>query len=135
MPTITTTKKQDDDRLSHPASSSIIEPVVVHIISRVPGPLRFRCQSGDDDLGNHTISNGQEYKWKFSPNIFRTTLFFCHFYWNSKDKSFNVYDMKNIDVDCDSKASFDLQCYWEGRPEGFYLSNDNQTWQKRNGWA
>ncbi|KAH7834970.1 hypothetical protein Vadar_021519 [Vaccinium darrowii] len=122
-------------QVSHHESNSIVEPVVVHIISRVPGSLRFHCKSKDDDLGSHTSSNGQEFKWKFIPNIFRSTLFFCHFYWNSKQQIFDVYN-KDIDPDCDnSKVSFDFQCYWEARPDGFYLSNDNQTWKKRNNWA
>ena len=110
--------------------------VEVHIISGVPNtpkPLRFRCQSKDDDLGEHTLNTGQEFNWKFSPNILGTTLFFCHFYWNSKDRSFAVYDDRLRDLCSDS---FKSQCYWVAKPDGFYLSKDNKSiGRKINNWT
>ena len=113
---------------------SFYAPAVVHIISRVPdnpGPLQCRCQSKDDDFGLHTISNGQEFSWKFSPNLIQSTLYFCHFYWNSKDKSFVVYD-KNIGHHYgDKKNNF----YWEVKPDGFYQANHDKMYMKKFDWA
>ncbi|KAL7175051.1 hypothetical protein ACSBR2_028787 [Camellia fascicularis] len=40
----------------------------VHIISAVPDdptPLLIHCQSKDDDLDYHFLSNGQDFDWKF----------------------------------------------------------------------
>ncbi|KAG5560487.1 hypothetical protein RHGRI_003714 [Rhododendron griersonianum] len=56
--------------------------VTVHVINGVPGvpdTLQVHCQSKDDDLGTHGLKNGQEINWTFKPNLFDTTLFFCHF--------------------------------------------------------
>ncbi|KAG5538572.1 hypothetical protein RHGRI_019227 [Rhododendron griersonianum] len=66
----------------------------VHIISGVPSALRVQCKSKDDDIGTHTLSNGEEFSWRFKPNIFRTTLFYCYFFWEEKQKSFAVYDAR-----------------------------------------
>ena len=111
------------------------EPVVVHIVSRVPnnpGPLRCRCQSKDDDFGIHTLSNGQEFYWKFSPNIIQSTLYFCHFYWDSKDKSFVVYDKHTYPL---YEPDKDNNYYWEVRTDGFYLAKDDKVFTKKNDWA
>ena len=110
--------------------------VTVHIINRLPNnptALSLRCQSKDDDFGMHTLYNGQEFHWTFKPNIFETTLYFCHFYWGSEDKSFAVYD-RRLSYHC---KSIDIQydCYWEARADGFYLSGDNQSWKKINNWT
>lgn len=120
----------------HTISKSIISrPLTwVHIISRVPNELRLRCQSADDDLGNRTLSTGAEFKWNFRLNFFETTLFFCHFYWGSKDKSFVTYD-KNIDLKYCRETSDQYNCYWEARPDGFYVSGDQKSWKLLNKWT
>ncbi|PSS35712.1 Pumilio like [Actinidia chinensis var. chinensis] len=110
----------------------------VHIISRVPNnptPLQVRCQSRDNDFGMHTLYNGQEFHWAFTENFFGTTLYFCHFYWGSEDKSFAVYDTR-LSHHCPPLAESNYSnCYWEARPDGFYLSGDNQSWEKINNWT
>ncbi|KAI8560833.1 hypothetical protein RHMOL_Rhmol04G0286500 [Rhododendron molle] len=106
----------------------------VHIISRIPNELLLRCQSADDDLGNHTLSTGEEFKWNFHPNFFGTTLFFCHFYWGSKDKSVVTYD-NNIDWKYCHETSNYYNCYWEARPDGFYASGDQKSWKLLNKWT
>lgn len=113
--------------------------VTVHIISGVqntPKPLECHCQSKDDDLGVHKIKMGYEFYWVFSPNILHTTLYFCHFYWGSKNVRFDVYDT-NLDNLC-RKAGLIIapyDCYWLVRPDGFYLSNNRRNFVKRHGWA
>ncbi|KAI8560829.1 hypothetical protein RHMOL_Rhmol04G0286500 [Rhododendron molle] len=106
----------------------------LHIISRIPNELLLRCQSADDDLGNHTLSTGEEFKWNFHPNFFGTTLFFCHFYWGSKDKSVVTYD-NNIDWKYCHETSNYYNCYWEARPDGFYASGDQKSWKLLNKWT
>lgn len=108
-------------------------PNEVKITSRVPNkpsPLQVRCQSKDTDIGMHTLPEGQELKWHFLSKLW-STLYFCHFYWNSKDKSFAVFDAKIALHHC--KGSFVTKCYWEARPDGFYL-NDGGKWTKINDW-
>lgn len=58
----------------------------VHVLNHLPdntNPLRLHCQSRDDDLGFHSISQQQDFNWHFCENFFHTTLFFCHLWWNS----------------------------------------------------
>ncbi|KAG5523588.1 hypothetical protein RHGRI_035402 [Rhododendron griersonianum] len=81
---------------------AISDDTLVQIFSRVPDkptPLNLRCQSKDDDIGYHTLHTGQDLHWSFNRNFWGTTLFFCHFYWGSKTRVFNVYDSSiNYDV-------------------------------------
>ncbi|KAK3000840.1 hypothetical protein RJ639_021271 [Escallonia herrerae] len=72
----------------------------VHVFNFLPGeiPLALHCQSKDDDIGYHTLSYGQELSWKFSPHyIIENTLLFCHAWWNSRNRSFTVYDEHRLD--------------------------------------
>ncbi|CAL5416646.1 unnamed protein product [Camellia sinensis] len=110
----------------------------VHIINDLPTNSHFfllvRCQSKDDDFGMHKLESGEEFYWRFKPNIIKTTLFFCHFYWDTKDAIFNVYDRK---LDDDYCYKFNT-CYWSVRDDGFYFSGDNTaqaTWSKFNDWT
>ncbi|KAI8560835.1 hypothetical protein RHMOL_Rhmol04G0286500 [Rhododendron molle] len=80
------------------------------------------------------LPTGAEFKWKFRINFFETTLFFCHFYWGSKDKSFVTYD-KNIDLKYCREKSDQYNCYWEARPDGFYISGDQKSWKLLNKWT
>ncbi|XP_058219866.1 S-protein homolog 5-like [Rhododendron vialii] len=95
--------------------------VAMHIVSGVPNaptPLRFRCQSKDDDLGTHELQLSQEFSWEFQPKFFFRTLFFCHFYWGSKDRSFAVYDKRLAQGYCTGnnlRATYN--CYWLNHSE------------------
>lgn len=109
----------------------------VRIIDRVPNQpslLRVRCQSKNDDLGLRTLYQGQSFNWFFNPRGFiDNTLFFCHFYWGSKQKIFNVYD-KNIEKDYCDHVYDKTYCYWEARPDGFYVNSDSTPWIKITDW-
>ncbi|XP_058194861.1 S-protein homolog 5-like [Rhododendron vialii] len=106
--------------------------------SRVPDkptPLNLRCQSKDDDIGYHTLHTGQDLRWSFNRNFWGTTLFFCHFYWGSKTRVFNVYD-SSINYDyCLMTSKGHRTCYWEVRPDGFYVSGNQKSWELMNLWA
>ncbi|XP_058221911.1 S-protein homolog 5-like [Rhododendron vialii] len=105
----------------------------VHIISGVPGALRVHCKSKDDDIGTHTLSNGEEFQWRFRPNIFRTTLFYCYFFWEEKQKSFAVYDAR-ISRIC-KENTWNCDYYWLATPTVFNISADNkETWKTINYW-
>ncbi|XP_058219871.1 S-protein homolog 2-like [Rhododendron vialii] len=112
----------------------------VHIVSGVPNTptiLRFRCQSGDDDLGMHELQLFQEYSWEFGLNVFGRTLFFCHFYWGAKDRSFTVYESK-LNKYCSGGRAYEAShqdCYWVATPTGFFISKDENTWIKMHDWT
>lgn len=111
--------------------------VGVHIISGVPdhpSPLQARCQSKDDDIGMHTLHNGEGFSWRFRPNIIPTTPYFCHFYWGAKDRSFAVYDAR-ISRLCKQDDYWNCDYYWVATPTGFNVSADNKvTWKTLNYW-
>lgn len=65
-----------------------------YVVNKLTEPLNARCQSGDKDLGNRTIAATNELSWDFCNNLFGRTLWFCHLYWGSKDKVFDVYNSK-----------------------------------------
>ncbi|XP_058202572.1 S-protein homolog 2-like [Rhododendron vialii] len=102
----------------------------VHIKSAVGGQLRFRCQSKDDDLGNQTLSTGGYYDFHFHPSF--NTLLFCHFYWNSLDKSINVY-YPNLAGSCEH-GLVHYDCFWRVTPTGFYFSNNDKEYAFARSW-
>ncbi|KAH7849424.1 hypothetical protein Vadar_017661 [Vaccinium darrowii] len=111
-------------------------PTEVKITSRVPNqpsPLQVRCQSKDTDIGMHTLYEDQEIHWHFHRKMW-STLFFCHFYWNSKDRRFAVFDLRISSNHCKSEPeSIMTECFWEARPDGFYI-DDGDNWTKINDW-
>lgn len=112
----------------------------VHIISGVfnnPEPLRVRCQSGDTDFGLRTLQRGEEFFWRFGLNIFGRTLYFCHFYWGTNYRTFNVFDGHLIKTHyCDRPTSVSrYKCYWMAKPDGFYVSNGESPWKKLYDWS
>ncbi|KAL7107857.1 hypothetical protein ACP275_06G080500 [Erythranthe tilingii] len=93
----------------------------VFVVNGLPegsNPLTLHCQSGDDDLGNRTLSSRQELDWKFCTNIFGKTLYFCHVWWGSKSAAFDVYNK-----DIEKNYCFGGLCHWEIFPDGIYSFN------------
>jgi hypothetical protein len=43
--------------------------------------FNVHCKSKDDNLGDRVIHNNEYYYGEFRPNIWGTTLFFCHISW------------------------------------------------------
>lgn len=117
------------------------DPVEVHIVNGLPdntNSLLFRCQSKDDDLGYKTLLVGGDYYWTFHVNYLVSTLFFCHFYWQNKDLSFDVFNAKHHFPDCHRADDVHL-CYWLAKEDGFYFSyykaDANSTdWKKLEFW-
>ncbi|GMP55427.1 hypothetical protein CsSME_00020245 [Camellia sinensis var. sinensis] len=110
---------------------------VVHIINNLPtnsAPLQVCCQSKDDDLGIQTLGNGEDFNWKFAINFTGTTLFFWHFYWDTKDISFDVFDSQ-LDSYCYSPSTQDNYYYWSVKADGFYISNGVTAFTKINNWT
>ncbi|KAH7834165.1 hypothetical protein Vadar_013316 [Vaccinium darrowii] len=106
---------------------------IVSAVSNNPKPLRIHCQSGDDDLGFHDIKSGENFNWSFRLNLISSTRYYCHFWWDSKEKSFDVFYYETVALKCQRPGPF--TCVWIVRPEGFYLSNGNATWYKEYDWA
>ncbi|GKV50352.1 hypothetical protein SLEP1_g57060 [Rubroshorea leprosula] len=54
--------------------------------------LIVHCKSGDDDLGEQKLQYQGTWGFRFRPNIWGTTLFFCSFKWQDQFLYFNVFD-------------------------------------------
>ncbi|XP_052181952.1 S-protein homolog 5-like [Diospyros lotus] len=112
----------------------------VHVTNNIPADqVKVRCKTKDDDFGlkgNQTLLPGYELWWRFSNNgLSQNTVFFCNFYWGSKDQVFNVFD-SDISRHCTSKHAVDDSCYWSIRRDGFYFSGTNETgsYEKWHDW-
>ena len=97
---------------------------------RIPFHLYVHCQSKYDDLENRTLPVGREYYWSFNPNFFTVNiLFFCHFWWGTKNIAFDVYNERKYD--CES-------CFWAVKIDGFYFNNANRSfltnWERKYVW-
>ncbi|KAG5547936.1 hypothetical protein RHGRI_013574 [Rhododendron griersonianum] len=98
--------------LCEPEDTKTFFKITVHINCAVQGQVRFRCQSSDDNLGNQTLNTGQYYSFYFYR--FYNTIFFYHFYWNSKDRSFDVYAQCLAATCLHGLLSYD--CFWRVEP-------------------
>ncbi|PIA30604.1 hypothetical protein AQUCO_05500134v1 [Aquilegia coerulea] len=97
--------------------------------------LYLHCKSRDNDLGPQVMAYSQHVQWKFYPNIFDTTLFWCTMNWIDSDGheeygSFNIYES-----DRDRRICA-VECQREVRKEGVYFNYPNNwrlmyTWSKR----
>ncbi|XP_009769560.1 S-protein homolog 5-like [Nicotiana tabacum] len=111
---------------------------LMHIIDNIPTnspALTLRCQSKDDDLGYHTLNViGQEFRFKFQEQFGGGTLFFCHFYWNGKDKAFDVFN-DFISDQCGSLGALVSECFWKVQEDGFYFGpHQDATFEKKYSW-
>lgn len=108
--------------------------VHIHIVNGLPAnspTLTIHCASGDDDLGYHDLPIYGDFNFSFRENIWGRTLYFCHFWCGSKDKSFVVF----FDSDGSTPSG---PFYYLVKDDGFYLARrDNpapedysmyQTW-------
>ncbi|KAE9455156.1 hypothetical protein C3L33_12927, partial [Rhododendron williamsianum] len=63
-----------------------------------------------------------------------SALYSCHFYWQSKDKSSNVYD-GSVRQYCGLSTDNACISYWFAKPDGFYISGDKSEWKKLHSWS
>ncbi|EOA37324.1 hypothetical protein CARUB_v10011016mg [Capsella rubella] len=72
-------------------------------------PLTVHCKSKQDDLGTHVAPFHQNYQFKFQPNIWKSTLYFCSFQWDKQFKWFDIFDaVRDQDV-CKDKCNWDIR--------------------------
>ena|ERR1044072_3797667 len=93
----------------------------VKIVNSLPDnlDLTIHCKSKDDDLGEHILRPGMVFQWRFKPNIWGTTQYYCSFQWFGSDlKWFDVYIEKRNDhgehkwlIKKEGPCLYDLKCY------------------------
>ncbi|KAK9675682.1 hypothetical protein RND81_11G023300 [Saponaria officinalis] len=72
-------------------------------------PVVYRCQSGIQDSGIKELKSGQTLDYSFEDYLFLETLYFCHFYFQRKDRIFDVLTDK-----------MEFKCILSQRPEDLY---------------
>lgn len=86
--------------------------------------LKLHCKSKHDDLGIHTLKNGEFIHWKFRESIIETTKFTCSMEWRNVKGTFDIYlDSR------DSKRCHD--CVWKVTQSGVRGYNEQgveQIW-------
>ncbi|KAK9664518.1 hypothetical protein RND81_14G047900 [Saponaria officinalis] len=103
-----------------------------YITSAVVGkhsPVKFRCQSGDEDTGELVLHEGSTYEHRFD-GMWSNTLYFCHFYLDNKDKVFDVWVYKPDKEGCwiwktnpwylPDERIHNGQVEWVIKDDGFY---------------
>lgn len=78
-------------------------------------PLIAHCASKDNDFGNTTIYANNNFHFHFCTTPFEDTLFFCHLWWGSKQRAFEVFNINH------NRCTED-ECYWEAKEDGIYFS-------------
>ncbi|KAF9663000.1 hypothetical protein SADUNF_Sadunf18G0112800 [Salix dunnii] len=87
------------------------KPTRFHITNDLgPGlDLAIHCKSRNDDLGQHLVPFGGEYKIDFCPNFWGTTLFFCGMSWSREAHWFDNYDASRDSSRCEQPAAASVQ--------------------------
>lgn len=110
----------------------------IFITNTITDNIVAHVQSGDDDLGNHTIPFNTNYSWEFCRRMDRRTLYFGSFWWGSKFQTFDLYN-KDIDRFYHTSDARDDNCYWLVRPDGFWISRRNlafpDSWNIMRSWT
>lgn len=98
--------------------SCILTPKIeIHVVNNLSSEsLDLRCQSKNDDIGEHTLAPNQDFSWSFCDALEENTLFFCHFRAGAKDKSFNVYE-SGVRSRCTKNV-----CTWIAKDDGIYFN-------------
>ncbi|KAI3470519.1 hypothetical protein Pfo_027182 [Paulownia fortunei] len=97
-----------------------VEVFVVNNLPSNSASLKLHCASKDDDLGNHMLKTNQYFHWTFCENFFPNTLFFCHLWWGSKQRTFDAFKSK-------WKQKYSGHDYWVVKSDGIYFSFFNST--------
>ncbi|XP_015087668.1 S-protein homolog 19-like [Solanum pennellii] len=116
--------------LSLVKSCFLAPKIQVHIINKLPSntaQLQVHCASKDDEIANEYLAIDEDLHWSFCESFFETTLYFCHFWWGSMNKSITVFDDAELCVHSALYANYNNNCKWEVRQDGFYLEMYNIT--------
>ncbi|XVE81446.1 hypothetical protein DITRI_Ditri15bG0064300 [Diplodiscus trichospermus] len=97
----------------------------------IPSPLSIHCKSKDKDIGEKRLLQNEDYTWDSKINYFRTTLFFCHAWWEGKQRYFEAFVANRDEHRC---RKYHNSCLWSVRDDGMYFSNNNSTWSNEYPW-
>ncbi|KAF9603728.1 hypothetical protein IFM89_037574 [Coptis chinensis] len=88
--------------------------------------LNFRCQSKDNNLGDHILYYGQTYTWSFGDQIFGRTLYWCRMHWLDSKKNIYIEGTFDIYKTSPDKLICGSNCTRVARSHGVYANNYGQ---------
>lgn len=103
----------------------------VTIFNQMPAgsSVTVRCQSADDNLGQHVLWPGQRWGFGFHLNLFNTTLFTCEFADGARHAAFIAWKFSR-----DAKPPWCRKCEWYVRPDGFWRAEEGTPAQLMQFW-
>ncbi|OMP09172.1 Plant self-incompatibility S1 [Corchorus olitorius] len=116
-------------------NNGVMKYKVVNIVSGFADnakPLLVGCRSNDNDLGEHTLWKGQEFRFLSGISGVKTTQIICYFEWGS-NKLEDITVFKNDEYFDPCAIRPDI-CFWKAAEDGLYSSNNDQNWVKRFDW-
>ncbi|KAM3327900.1 hypothetical protein P3S68_033362 [Capsicum galapagoense] len=97
----------------------------VQVIDDLPpdsSQLKVHCASKDNDLGDQFLfSTKKDFTWSFCEDFFNRTLYFCHFWWGTKESTFDVFNDPRNCIHDGPDVEGTTKCVWTVRSDGFYL--------------
>ena len=78
--------------------------------------LTIHCKSKDSDLGIQRLAYVEDFEFKFRPNVWGTTLYYCSMQWNGTSHWFDIYVQNRDSPLCN-------RCLWKIRPKGPCMFN------------
>ncbi|XP_019089523.1 PREDICTED: uncharacterized protein LOC109128160 [Camelina sativa] len=75
--------------------------------------LGLHCKSKHKDLGLQSLAPYKSWRFREAMNFWKTTLFFCHFEWESESKWFDILLTKR-----NKNACKYYTCQWYITPDG-----------------
>ncbi|XP_015867633.1 S-protein homolog 5-like [Ziziphus jujuba] len=113
-------------------TSRRIEAKTLVTMANLLGPdlvMNVHCKSKDDDLGPHSVPyKVANYSFRFEPNLWETTQFWCRFLWTGGDHYFDIYidtrDALKCNEICTWKIYTDGPCMYDRYKEEYSLCHD-----------
>ncbi|KAF3623593.1 hypothetical protein FXO38_30668 [Capsicum annuum] len=102
----------------------------IHIINRLPPnspQLKLHCASKGNDLGERLPAIDEDINWSVCEGFFFNEVYFCKFWWGTKEKGLQVYNDPFYCVEDSDDYNHVDNCKWEVRKDGFYLQQTNHT--------
>ncbi|KAK4341596.1 hypothetical protein RND71_040097 [Anisodus tanguticus] len=112
-----------------PKSCWFTHKIHMYVLSQLPynsDKLEIHCASKNNDFAHQYLNANEVFHWQFCNNVWHTTKFFCHFWWESKERSFEVFNDQDYCINDGGEVPYETRrCVWAVFDCGFYLGYFN----------
>ncbi|CAK7346992.1 unnamed protein product [Dovyalis caffra] len=117
-------------RMAHADDYDDPDPYDVYITNNLKGHLFLNCRSKDEVVSKYNLNVNERFSWRFRLNYSSPTVYFCYFLYKTKAKTFDVFDDKKEG----GWSAKTRKVYWSLREDGFYFSNNDVDYEKKQPW-